>query len=179
MFSRHQIDGSPQSGLQPWLFQVEPYPEESFSHFLGRFRRANHLSSAHLSAMLKQRPYAVSYWETPSRRRQPSPSAIDALAQRVTGVDIECLCLMRSPPSTKLHLLTRLCAYCYGESPHHRLSWQEAERSHCEVHHRQLLEVCPECRSTFQLPSYWQSGECDCCHLPFQSMCAFQQPEKG
>ena len=60
MLSRHQVDGSTTSRLQPWLFQVTPYPEESFSHFLGRFRRANRLSSAHLSAMLNQRPYAVS-----------------------------------------------------------------------------------------------------------------------
>ncbi|EDX83368.1 hypothetical protein S7335_548 [Synechococcus sp. PCC 7335] len=44
--------------------------------------------------------------------------------------------MMRSPSSTKLHFPMRLCAYCYAESPHHRLSWQVAERSHCKVHHR-------------------------------------------
>ena len=178
MLSRHQVNGSPQSGLQPWLFQVEPYPEESFSHFLGRFRRANHLSSAHLSAMLKQRPYIVSYWETPSRRRQPPSSVLQCLSQ-LTGVATERLCLMRSPRGVEIHFPTRLCACCYAESPHHRLSWQIAERSHCEIHKRKLLEVCPKCRKTFQLPSYWQSGECDRCHVPFQSMCASQQSEKG
>ncbi|MBE9098372.1 hypothetical protein [Vacuolonema iberomarrocanum] len=45
----------PESPLHPWLFQVTPYLEESFSHFLGRFRRANCLSSAQLSPLLGQR----------------------------------------------------------------------------------------------------------------------------
>ena len=174
MLSRHQVDSSAKSGIQPWLFQVKPYPEESFSHFLGRFRRANRLSSAHLSAMLKQRPYAVSYWETPSRRRQPSPSALQHLSQ-LTGVTIERLKMMRSPRGIKIHFPTRLCACCYAESPHHRLSWQVAERSHCEIHHRRLLDVCPKCRKPFQLPSYWQSGVCDRCHFPFHQMAASQK----
>ncbi len=31
-----------------WLFQVEPYSGESLSHFLGRFRRANDLTTTGL-----------------------------------------------------------------------------------------------------------------------------------
>ena len=174
MLTRHQVAGSAKSDLQPWLFQVQPYPEESFSHFLGRFRRANHLSSAHLSAMLKQRPYAVSYWETPSRRRQPDASALQQLSQ-LTGVAVERLRRMRSPRGVQLHFPTRLCAYCYEESPHHRLSWQIAGRFYCEIHERKLLEVCPECRKTFPLPSYWQNGLCDHCHFPFHQMTASQR----
>lgn len=178
MLSRHQVDGSTTSRLQPWLFQVKPYPEESFSHFLGRFRRANHLSSAHLSVMLNQRPYVVSYWETPSRRRQPDSSSLQHLSQ-LTGVTVERLNMMRLPRGVKIHFPTRLCAHCYAESPHHRLSWQLAERSHCEIHKRKLLEVCPQCRRTFQLPSYWQNGTCDRCQLPFQKMCAAQKSDEG
>ena len=174
MLSRHQVDSSAKSGIQPWLFQVKPYPEESFSHFLGRFRRANRLSSAHLSAMLNQRPYAVSYWETPSRRRQPDSSALQHLSH-LTSVTIERLNKMRSPRGVQLHFPTRLCACCYTESPHHRLSWQIAKRSHCEVHQRRLLDVCPKCRSLFQLPSYWQRGMCDYCYFPFHQMAAFQK----
>ncbi|WOD39708.1 hypothetical protein RRF56_02725, partial [Nodosilinea sp. E11] len=59
------------ASVTPWLFQVEPHADESFGHFLGRFRRANRLSSAQLSAMLGQRSYVVSYWESPSRQRRP------------------------------------------------------------------------------------------------------------
>lgn len=178
MLLSHQVRGAAERPLQPWLFQVEPHPEESFGHFLGRFRRANHLSSSHLSAMLKQRPYAVSYWETPSRRRQPDSSALQHLSQ-LTGVAVERFNSMRLPPSRKLYWPTRLCADCYAESPYHRLSWQIADHSHCEIHKRQLLEMCPECRKTFQLPSYWQSGECERCYFPFQAMRAAQRPDKG
>lgn len=46
MYQLHQSE----SRLKPWLFQVEPYEAESFGHFLGRFRRANHLSCSHLAA---------------------------------------------------------------------------------------------------------------------------------
>ena len=119
----HQVDSAPTSPVQPWLFQVQPYPEESFGHFLGRFRRANHLSSAHLSAMLKQRPYAGSYWETPSRRRQPDTPTLQHLSQ-LTGVTVKRLNSMRSPSGTQLHKPTRLCADCYTEVPYHKLTCQ-------------------------------------------------------
>ena len=165
----NQVGNSSTSSLQPWLFQVQPYPEESFGHFLGRFRRANHLSSAHLSAMLKQRPYAVSYWETPSRRRQPDAPTLQHLSQ-LTGVAVERLTAMRSPPGTKLHKPTRLCADCYSEMPYHKVSWQVATRPRCKIHRQCLLGACPRCGSAFQLPSYWQRGECDRCYLPFQEM---------
>ena len=169
MLPRHQVDNSANSSLQPWLFQVQPYREESFGHFLGRFRRANRLSSAHLSAMLKQRPYAVSYWETPSRRRQPDASTLKHLSQ-LTGVTAKRLNAMRSPPNTQLHKPTRLCVDCYRDAPYHRLTWQVATQPDCKIHHQRLLEACPRCGSAFQLPSYWQIGECDRCHLPFQEM---------
>ena len=172
MLPRYQVNSASSSPMQPWLFQVQPYPEESFGHFLGRFRRANRLSSAHLSAMLKQRPYAVSYWETPSRRRQPDTLALQHLSQLI-GVTVERLNLMRSPPGTQLHKLTRLCADCYTEEPYHKLTWQVATQPRCKLHHQRLLGACPRCSSAFRLPSYWQIGECDHCHLPFQEMRAY------
>lgn len=42
------------SKLHPWLFRVQPYADESFSHFLGRFRRANHLSHQTLAELLAE-----------------------------------------------------------------------------------------------------------------------------
>ena len=186
MFFGHQVDNlaepplqhSLQHSLHPWLFQVKPHPEESFGHFLSRFRRANHLSSHHLSAMLEQRPYIVSYWETPSRRRQPGATNLQRLS-RLTGVAVERFSLMRSPPGTQLHWPTRLCAECYTEAPYHKLSWQIANQSRCARHQKRLLENCPRCDSAFQLPSHWQKGECDHCHFPFQSMMADQEVELG
>ena len=160
--------------LQPWLFQVEPYPEESFGHFLGRFRRANCLSGSHLSAMLGKRSYIVSYWEAPSRRRRPEGEDLKRLSQ-MTGVEEARLRLMWSPPGTKLHWPTRLCAQCYAEAPWHKLTWQIASKPHCEKHQRLLLIACPQCRSAFRLPSYWRHGACDCCRLPFPEMGGYQE----
>lgn len=159
--------------LQPWLFQVQPYREESFGHFLGRFRRANHLSSPQLSALLGQKPYVVSYWESPSRQRRPTSSALEHLSQ-LSGVEVARFCMMRSPPGTRLHWPTRLCSKCYAEVPCHKLTWQIAAQSRCHLHQQRLLSVCPQCGSPFRLPSHWQRGECEHCYLPFAEMQAFR-----
>lgn len=155
--------------LRPWLFQVAPYPDESFSHFLGRFRRANCLSSAHLSAMLGQRSYIVSYWESPSRQRRPGKAQLEQLSQ-MTGVEIARLQLMWFPPGTLLHWPTRLCPECYAEAPWHRVTWQLVEQPDCERHQRSLVSECPNCHHGFRLPSYWATGACDRCGLPFAQM---------
>ncbi len=128
--------------------------------------------------MLEQRPYIVSYWETPSRRRQPGPTDLQRLSH-LTGVEVARFSLMRSPPDIQLHWPTRLCAECYAEAPWHRLSWQIGTQSHCEVHQRQLLAACPQCGSAFPLPSHWRKGACGRCHFPFQSMTADQEVELG
>jgi hypothetical protein len=58
--------------IQPWLFPVEPLEGESFSHFLGRFRRRNHLTPSALGQLAglgrwwrdgKVSPQSVSEWE--------------------------------------------------------------------------------------------------------------------
>lgn len=162
-----------QSSAKPWLFQVEPYPNESFGHFLGRFRRANCLSSAHLAAMLGVRSHVVAYWESPSRQRRPSPSLLPQLAQ-LTGVSVNRLQAMWLPSVTGLHWPTRLCPDCYAEAPWHQLTWQLADQPHCAVHQRSLVAQCPCCHHAFQLPSYWATGQCDRCQLPFAQMRFYQ-----
>ncbi|HEY9817457.1 MAG TPA: TniQ family protein [Candidatus Obscuribacterales bacterium] len=162
-----------QPSVEPWLFQVEPYPNESFGHFLGRFRRANCLSSAHLAAMLGVRSHVVAYWESPSRQRRPSPSLLPQLAQ-LTGVSVNRLQAMWLPSVTGLHWPTRLCPDCYAEAPWHQLTWQLADQPHCAVHQRSLVSQCPCCHHAFQLPSYWATGQCDRCQLPFAQMRFYQ-----
>lgn len=157
------------SFVEPWLFQVKPYAQESFSHFLGRFRRANCLSSAHLSAMLGQRSHIVAYWESPSRQRRPTAAQLQQLSQ-MTGVAIARLQLMGLSPDIPLHWPTRLCPDCYAAAPWHQLTWQLAAQSHCAIHERSLLSQCPRCHHAFSLPSYWAIGQCDRCHLPFAKM---------
>ena len=168
----------PESPLQPWLFQAAPYPEESFSHFLGRFRRANCLSSAQLSTLLGQRSYIVSYWESPSRQRRPDKAQLAQLSQ-LTGVAIARLQSMWSPSAIRLHWPTRLCPDCYAEAPWHRFTWQRADQPDCERHQRSLISACPDCHHGFQLPSYWATGACDRCRRPFAQMgLELADPEK-
>lgn len=154
--------------IKPWLFQVSAYPEESFGHFLGRFRRANQMRSSHLSEILGLKSRTVSYWEAPSRRRIPAPKDLETLSC-LTGVDADLLRSMLIPDDT-LHLRTRLCTLCYAEAPFHKVTWQDARISECDRHQCELLSACPRCKSDFQLPSYWADGQCDRCDLPFTEM---------
>lgn len=162
------------AAIEPWLFRVSANPKESFGHFLGRFRRANHLKSSHLSAMLGLQYHSVSYWEAPSRRRRPSVKELEALSL-LTGVSAAQLHSMSLPEGTPLHMRTRLCALCYAEEPFHKLTWQHANLSNCDRHQRQLLCACPQCGCDFQLPSYWVIGQCEQCHLPFTEMSSAQR----
>jgi hypothetical protein len=47
--------------IQPWWFVVEPYEGESISHFLGRFRRANELTSSGLGK-ISELGAAIARW---------------------------------------------------------------------------------------------------------------------
>lgn len=157
----------------PWLFHVPTYPGESFGHFLGRFRRANYLSGPQLSALLSVAPHTVTYWEAPSRRRHPTPAHLETLSF-MTGVPISHLRQMLLPNAISLHMSTRLCALCYVDAPYHRLSWQDADYSTCDLHQHELLTVCPQCQNVFLLPSCWAIGECEHCRLPFAEMSQYQ-----
>lgn len=155
--------------MAPWLFQVEPYAGESFGHYLGRFRRANVLSSSQLSALLGVGDRVVSYWEVPSRRRIPDPLEKQRLCS-VLGLERTRLEAMWLPKAVPLHLPTRLCAVCYGVEPCHQVRWQQAHQSDCEVHHQPLLLGCPQCHHPFQSPHLWEYGQCERCGLSFVEM---------
>jgi transcriptional regulator with XRE-family HTH domain len=159
--------------IDSWMFRVQAHPGESFGHFMGRFRRANCLSSRQMSAMLGVRYLAVSYWEAPSRRRTPAAKDFEGLSQ-LTGVGVTQLQSMLMPKDIRLCLRTRLCALCYAETPFHKLTWQDANIAECDRHQCELLSMCPRCGSDFQLPAYWEVGQCDRCHLPFVEMSFFQ-----
>ncbi|HEY9816522.1 MAG TPA: TniQ family protein [Candidatus Obscuribacterales bacterium] len=155
--------------IRPWLFEVAPYPDESFSHFLGRFRRANCLSGSHLASMLGERSHVVTYWESPSRQRRPNRLQLQQLSQ-MSGVALARLQQMWSSADTRLHWPTRLCPDCYAHKPWHRLTWQQAEHPQCDQHPLLLLSCCPRCQHPLCLPSQWAIGECDRCQLPFSQM---------
>jgi transcriptional regulator with XRE-family HTH domain len=68
---------------ESWVFRVKAYPDESLGHFLGRFRRANHLSHKVIADHLGVPVTWVKEWERPSRRRNPTPLQRVALSKLV------------------------------------------------------------------------------------------------
>ncbi|MGP1387806.1 MAG: hypothetical protein ACTS2F_29985 [Thainema sp.] len=179
--------------LRPWIFRVEPCRDESFSHFLGRFRRANQLSRQTLGELLSEsacdRSSSVAIktacdralmtaWETPSRRCQPTEAQLDQLAH-LMQLTSQQLTPLLFPPNGSLSPTTRLCAACYRAEPIHRRCWQRADLVDCPSHHAPFLTQCPACQTALRLPSLWALGRCERCWLPFEQMGATSEPEEA
>jgi hypothetical protein len=111
------------SGIQPWLFDVEPFDGESLSHFLGRVRLKNHLTANGLGRMAGIGA-VVARWERFHLNPYPTQGQFEALG-RVLGVSPERLWAMLPPKGKGMQCEPiRLCGACYGESPCHRIEWQ-------------------------------------------------------
>jgi transcriptional regulator with XRE-family HTH domain len=150
-----------------WVFRVKVYDGESLGHFLGRFRRANELSHKAIADHLGVRVEWVQAWETPSRRRNPTPLQLLALSKLM---DVDPAQLTKMLPPGNLHLQTRLCPICYAEVPIHRITWQQQGMDQCSHHQFALLTACPVCRTGFRTPALWSEGCCERCKLPFSQM---------
>ncbi len=159
---------------ESWVFRVNAHPDESLGHFLGRFRRANVLSHKVVAEHLGIRVEWVRDWETPSRRRNPTPLQLIALS-KLTDVDPQQLTQMLPPEP--LHLATRLCPACYVEAPVHRSRWQSATMNHCDRHSMSLLSACSGCGAGFRTPALWESDPCGICEAARCQQCglAFAQ----
>lgn len=154
-----------------WVFGVKACSGESLGHFLGRFRRANQLSHKAIADHLGIRVSWVIAWDSPSRRRNPTPLQLIALGKLV---DLKPLQLAKMLPPEPLHLQTRLCAACYTETPVHRVVWQRAKTNRCDRHQLRLLRACSVCGTGFRTPALWSDGCCECCGLPFSQMASVQ-----
>jgi hypothetical protein len=152
---------------ESWVFRVDVHPDESLGHFLGRFRRANVLSHKVVAEHLGIRVDWVRDWETPSRRRNPTPLQLIALSKLT---DVEPQQLTQMLPPEPLHLATRLCPACYLEAPVHRSRWQNAKTNHCDRHATPLLSACSGCGAGFRTPALWESARCEQCRLAFAQM---------
>ena len=160
--------------ISPWCFRIELFADESFSHFLGRFRRANALSHRTLAQMLSSEtleilPSHIQAWERPSQRLMPGEFQLQRLSE-LCQVEVSQFQMALSPLNRPLHLPIRLCSHCYRHAPIHRLSWQYADRKDCAEHHCSLLSACPVCQTPFRVPSLWDKGGCERCWLPFAQM---------
>ncbi|MEH2289568.1 TniQ family protein [Nostoc sp.] len=163
------------TNIEPWLFLIKPYEGESLSHFLGRFRRANHLSASGLGS-LAGIGAVVARWERFHFNPRPSQQELEAIAS-VVEVDAQRLAQMLPPAGVGMqHEPIRLCGACYAEAPCHRIEWQYKSVWKCDRHELKLLAKCPNCEAPLKMPALWEDGCCHRCRRPFAEMAAYQKP---
>jgi transcriptional regulator with XRE-family HTH domain len=163
-----------ESLLQPWISRLDPYPGESLSHYLGRFREENVLTIGRLAADAGLGGVLIKRLEYFRHNPFPTVSQLEKLAGFME-LPLESLLKMFPAQGIGLKLEPiRLCAACYGESPYHRLEWQFKTTVGCEKHRLRLLSECPKCKARFQVPSQWM-GNCQRCGLEFADMQSFQK----
>jgi len=163
------------SGIQPWLFEVEPYPGESLSHFLGRFRHQNHLTANGLGKMAGIGA-VIGRWERFHLNPYPTEAQFEALG-KVVGVAPDRLWAMLPSKGEGMKCdPIRLCGSCYEKSPCHRIEWQYKSVWQCPRHHLKLLSKCPHCGARFKVPAFWNDGFCSRCHLSFSALSNWQKP---
>ena len=161
--------------IQPWLFQVEPLERESLSYFLGRFRRANDLTSTGLGKAVGIGA-AIARWEKFRFNPPPSQPQLEALA-KVVGVEADRLAQMLPPKGVGMNLEPiRLCGACYAQEPCHRMEWQFKQTVGCSHHQLRLLSECPNCGARFKIPALWVEGICQRCFTTFAQMAEYQKP---
>ena len=160
---------------RPHFTKVEPMPGESLCHFLGRFRRTNHLSSPGTLGRLTRTGTAIGRWEKLYFNPSPKPHEVEALAA-VVEVAIERLVQMFPSGAGIRSNPIWLCGACYAEEPCHRIEWQSKSVLGCERHKLRFLAECPHCGKPFDIPSLWLEGICQRCFLPFSEMVRHQKP---
>ncbi|AUT01643.1 hypothetical protein CLI64_15310 [Nostoc sp. CENA543] len=159
---------------EPRVFEVEPLDGESLSHFLGRFRRENYLTSSQLGK-LTGLGAVVSRWEKFYFNPFPTRQELEALAS-VVRVNADRLADTLLPKGVTMKPRPiRLCAACYAEVPCHRIEWQYKDKMKCDRHNLRLLTKCTNCETPFPIPADWVQGECPYCFLPFATMAKRQK----
>jgi len=160
--------------IQSWLLSVEPFAGESLSHFLGRFRRQNHLSPSALGDLAGVGA-VIARWERFHLNPFPSDAELIAVAE-VVGLTPERLRQMLAPEGLKMKCEPiRLCGACYEEEPYHRLEWQYQSTGGCDRHRLRLLSKCRNCQAEFPIPALWEDGCCTRCRLSFGKMVEWQK----
>ncbi len=163
--------------ILPRLGYVDPYPNESISHYLGRLRRfkANSLPSGYSLGKITGLGAITTRWEKLYFNPFPSLEELKALSKLI-DVQVERLYEMLPPKGiTMKPRPIRLCGACYAEVPCHRIEWQFKEKMKCDRHQLGFLTKCTNCETPFSIPSDWVKGECPHCSLPFAKMAKRQK----
>ncbi|MBW4560551.1 MAG: TniQ family protein [Mojavia pulchra JT2-VF2] len=156
------------------FFDIELLQGESLSHFLGRFRRENYLTTTQLGK-LTGLGAVIGRWEKFYFNPFPTQQELEALAG-IVGVEVEKLREILPPKGVTMKPRPiRLCGACYAEVPYHRMKWQFKDKMKCDRHNLGLLTKCTNCETPFPIPSDWVQGECSHCFLPFATMAKRQK----
>lgn len=98
--------------IESWLLPVEPFAGESLSHFLGRFRRQNHLSPSALGDLAGVGA-VIARWERFHLNPFPSDAELAAIAE-VMGMTPDRIREMLAPEGVKMKCEPiRLCGACW------------------------------------------------------------------
>jgi hypothetical protein len=166
--------------IQPWVIPAQAFIGESLSHFLGRFRRHNHISPSFLGEMAGVGAI-IARWEKFHLNPFPSDAEFAGVGE-ILGVTSDRLRKMLPPVGVKMKCdPIRLCGACYQENPWHLMEWQYQSTAGCvsttptNRHQLRLLSKCPNCESRFPPPALWKYGCCDRCNLPFGEMSKWQK----
>ena len=161
--------------VEPWLFPVELCEGESLSHFLGKFRRRNHLSPSALGD-LAGIGGVIARWERFHLNPFPKDSELNSLAE-VIGIEKQRLLEMLPAKGMGIKCEPiRMCGACYAENPYLRLEWQYKSVWKCDRHKLKLISKCPNCRARFKSPALWEFGCCHRCRLPLTAIAEYQKP---
>jgi len=161
------------------LERVKPFPEESISHFLGRFERANVWTTYQIGRASGVKA-GVSRWKKLCLHPLfPNRQELEALA-KIVGVSADRLTEMLPDPSQSMKppKTICLCAACYVETPCHLIKWQLQEVTACDRHGLYLLSKCPKCKKPFSVPAEWEDGACSHCGKLFFEMITHQGQAK-
>lgn len=160
--------------FESWINIIELLPGESISHFLGRFERANLLTSYQVGKEA-QIGAKVTRWRKLYFNPFPNQQELEALAQ-VVEVQLGKLLEMLPPKGITMQPRPiRLCGACYAQIPCHRIEWQFKNKMKCDRHQLRLLTKCTNCETPFPIPADWVQGECQHCFLPFATMAKRQK----
>lgn len=156
-----------------WHFQPEPFEDESFSHFLGRYCTENCITPNTLAQDLRAGSVAIGRWCKLRYNPPPTERHLKRLAE-MTGASQKRLLAMLPQQPMQIGTI-RMCAACYANKPYHRMYWQYKSTQYCEQHHLTLLARCPCCKAPFPIPAEWSNGTCLRCGTAFVDMVGFQK----
>jgi len=136
------------TGAVHWIEPLAPYPDESLAGFLGRWARANVMSSRAklLSSLGISRAIRVTPLDLPNLA-QKLGLPIDVIQSIAPMVDPKRAVLRRA--HTRPHM-EAICPHCLAQDSYSRQLWSHCLATACPAHGKRLRDHCNECGGGIQ-----------------------------